>query len=486
MTTTLILGPPGTGKTTRLLNIVDESLKAGTAPGRIGFVSFTRKAVQEARTRAAQRFGFDIDDLVYYRTLHSLAFRQLGLSRADVLQFNHLKEIGEQLGIRVTRRRPDDSGSMSKGDQMVALETLARLKCVDYMEAWETVETDLEWFAFDQFCRFLRKYKDANFLIDFTDMLQRYYDTGHAPELELLVVDEGQDLSQLQWRIVDKLRANARDSYIAGDDDQAIFRWSGADVDHFLSLDVDNKTVLDQSFRVPEAVHTLAVELAGRIGHRYAKVFHSTGKAGSVEHVASIEDVPGLESGPWLILVRNNYQVRDVADYLRLCGYAYETEWDKPADNEALHAAYAWEALRAGRLVDHREAVNAAAYVDGRRAKFNGPVDAKTFEHVTGVKVAAPWHEALQRMVPDEREYFRAARRRGENLRKPRVKVSTIHGAKGGECENVLLFTDISNRTARSMYQNPDDETRVFYVGATRALSRLCVVQPQTATYFSI
>jgi hypothetical protein len=407
-----------------------------------------------------------------------------------VLQFNHLKEIGEQLGVRVTRRRPDDSGSLSPGDQMVALETLARLKCVDYLDAWESIETDLEWFAFDQFCRFLRKYKDAHYLIDFTDMLERYYDRGHAPELDLLVVDEAQDLSQLQWRVVNKLKEHARQTFIAGDDDQAIFRWSGADVDHFLSLEVDDRTVLDQSFRVPEAVHKLAMELANRITKRYTKVFHSTGKAGSVEHVVSAEDVPGLEEGQWLVLVRNNYQVKEVASYLRLCGYAYEAEWDKPADNHALHAAYAWEALRAGKSIDYRDAVNTAGFVDwrltGPRAKFDGPVDAAVFERVTGVKVACPWHEALQRMVPDEREYFRAARRRGENLRKPRIKVSTIHGAKGGECENVLLFTDISNRTARQLWKDTDDETRVFYVGATRALTRLCVVQPQTPNYFSI
>ncbi len=491
MTTTLILGPPGTGKTTRLLNLVDEALHAGTAPNRIGFVSFTRKAVQEARQRAAERFDLHADELVYYRTLHSLAFRQLGLNRADVLQFNHLKEIGDQLGVKVTRRRPDESGALSHGDQMVALETLARLKCVDYMDAWETVDNDLEWFAFDQFCRFLRKYKDGHYLVDFTDMLQQFHSRGHVPELDLLVVDEAQDLSQLQWRVVERLQSSSAVTYIAGDDDQAIFRWSGADVDHFLNLDVDDRQVLDRSFRVPEEVHKLAVDLSARIGQRYNKVFHSTGKAGSVEYAASVEDVPGLDTGEWLVLVRNNYMVKEVTEYLRTCGFAYEAEWDKPADNEALHAAYAWEALRAGRTISNKEARNLVLHVDWKLERnssvFGDTVDRAAFERGSGgISVSCPWYEALTKIGVEEREYFRAARRRGENLRHPRIKVSTIHGAKGGECDNVLLFTDISNRTARGMYSNPDDETRVFYVGATRALTRLCIVQPQTSTYFSI
>ena len=44
-----IFGPPGTGKTTTLLNIVDEALKGGMDPTRIAFVSFSRKAADEAR-----------------------------------------------------------------------------------------------------------------------------------------------------------------------------------------------------------------------------------------------------------------------------------------------------------------------------------------------------------------------------------------------------------------------------------------------------
>ena len=65
-----IFGPPGTGKTTTLLNMVDEALEAGTHPHQIAFLAFTRKAANEARDRAAERFGLDaINDLIYFRTL---------------------------------------------------------------------------------------------------------------------------------------------------------------------------------------------------------------------------------------------------------------------------------------------------------------------------------------------------------------------------------------------------------------------------------
>ena len=48
---TIVLGPPGTGKTTTLLNKVDDYLKK-TDPDKIGYFAFTQKAAHEARDRA--------------------------------------------------------------------------------------------------------------------------------------------------------------------------------------------------------------------------------------------------------------------------------------------------------------------------------------------------------------------------------------------------------------------------------------------------
>ena len=71
-----IFGPPGTGKTTTLLNLVDKELEQGTPSSEIAFLAFTRKAAREAKERACRRFGLDAkQDLPYFRTLHSFAFR---------------------------------------------------------------------------------------------------------------------------------------------------------------------------------------------------------------------------------------------------------------------------------------------------------------------------------------------------------------------------------------------------------------------------
>ena len=51
------------------------------------------------------------------------------------------------------------------------------------------------------------------------------------------------------------------------------------------------------------------------------------------------------------------------------------------------------------------------------------------------------WDEALNRLPLMDRTYISAALRRGERSIGGRG-TSTIHGAKGGEADNVALFTD--------------------------------------------
>ena len=82
--------------------------------------------------------------------------------------------------------------------------------------------------------------------------------------------------------------------------------------------------------------------------------------------------------------------------------------------------------------------------------------------------------------------YIRAVLRRGENIRKqPRIKLSTIHGSKGGEADNVMLLTDLTRKADAEYWRQRDQERRVFYVGMTRARNRLNIVRSQSDREFS-
>ena len=56
----------------------------------------------------------------------------------------------------------------------------------------------------------------------------------------------------------------------------------------------------------------------------------------------------------------------------------------------------------------------------------------------------------------------------------PRIRVSTIHRAKGGEADNVALLLDSTKACVES--EDQDAEKRVWYVGATRAKKELHII----------
>ena len=135
----IVLGPPGTGKTTKLLNLVEQHLNEGIRPEHIGYLAFTRKAADEAAERAFAKFNYTREDLPYFRTIHSLCFQQLNLKRSDVMTKTHYQELGEMLGLEVDGGVDMGEGQvfgMRTGDKLFFLENMARVKQRDLKEIY--------------------------------------------------------------------------------------------------------------------------------------------------------------------------------------------------------------------------------------------------------------------------------------------------------------------------------------------------------------
>lgn len=503
--THIILGPPGTGKTTKLLKIIEEGLAAGIQPEEICFVSFTKKSAQVAIERAMEKFNLPQDRFPYFRTLHSLAFQQLGVNRKDVMGFGNYIDIARILGISISGRGVSEDGTVSgfeKGDRLLFTENLARVKMISMRELWERElqDEDLELKELEQVRDAIYNYKVERGKVDFTDMICRFVDEECSIKIRWLVVDEAQDLSACQWRMVERLAANAEITYIAGDDDQAIFRWAGADVDHFVNLP-GHAQVLGQSYRVPATVSRRANEITAKITTRRQKSWEPRREEGEVHDDVEVENID-MSQGTWLLLARNISILKRFENYCTAQGYFFTIQGGGFERAASWDAVKAWERLRAKKSVTYTQAVQIydlmnvrerVAYgFKGRLQKMekeqpNGHVDLQTLRSKYGLLTEDIWHQALDRLPVEDREYFLSALRRGEKMgQDPRIKISTIHGAKGGEAENVVIIPDMSFRTYLEFQKNQDDEARVWYVGITRALKRLYLVRPQTNRHYAL
>jgi DNA helicase-2/ATP-dependent DNA helicase PcrA len=106
--------------------------------------------------------------------------------------------------------------------------------------------------------------------------------------------------------------------------------------------------------------------------------------------------------------------------------------------------------------------------------------DMATLKQSYGLKTDNVWFEAFDDAPRRDVDYLRKMRSNGEKLNEaPRITLSTIHGAKGGEAQNVVLLTDLSENTMKAYEKNADDENRLFYVGATRTKEHLHVISPK-------
>lgn len=436
------------------MSILEREL-ADTSAHEIAFVSFTRQGAYEGAERARSLYNLSKKDVPYFRTLHSIAYRELGITPDQVIDKNHYRVLSEKLDMNFLGYYTEDL--RHNDDQYIFYDRLVRNNRhagFYYVKDLDTVKLERVRDTYKRFRRDLGIY-------DFTDMIQRFVENKNTLPVTVAIIDEAQDLTTLQWRMVWTAFANAERVYIAGDDDQAVYEWSGADVNYFLGLHGE-QTILDQSYRLPKLVWDYANRITGAMTNRIPKVFSHVGQTGVLKIISSLRELQIDNEKTWLFLARNNKDLKLVTDYLRALGLPYTHKGKKSVKTETIKAIHTYEGMRRGETEKW----------GGHLHRLYKLVD---YENVGFTK---PWYDVFN--LPDkDLAYYRDIFAKRTNPEDRNIRVDTIHGSKGSEADNVVLLTDISHNVNKNYNSNMDSELRVFYVGVTRAREKLFLLEPK-------
>ena len=479
-----IYGPPGTGKTTKLINYVKTFYKLGTPLDKIGYFAFTTKAANEAIDRMLDTYDrLQRKDLKHFRTLHSLAFWKLGMKKSQVMQDEHYEDIGRSLGIEVTiySNGQESTGFVDSDSEYFNLINAAMIKGLSIEEEYNTgmysyeLEKNLLHILSDE----LNNYKTSFKLRDFTDMIEEFNVAELCSKYDVVFIDEAQDLSPIQWKMVDIIRKNSKYLILAGDDDQAIYGWAGADVKKFQDIPTKKNIILPQSHRVPKQVQSIANKILERIPdtRRVKKSWKARDEEGFIDYITSIEDTP-LYKGDWLILARTNDRLNKIKPILKDMGIYFQFKGRKSFKSTLFRSVLNYTRWTTGGKLSLAEVKDVLEY--SPLLAMNNPTEERMYDlKEFGFDPRAPWYNVFT-TNPEECLYIREMLRHEEKLsQNARVQLSTIHSAKGGEAPNVLLILDTTKTIREATEKNvdkEDEENRVWYVGITRTSHNLYIM----------
>lgn len=518
-----VLGPPGCGKTTFLASQVHRAADEYGSE-RVVVTSLTKTAAAEIAGR-----GLHIPQ-EHAGTLHSLAYRSLGaptVAESIAADFNADRPA---YAITPKTRTPDhDTASGDAptgelpGDKAMGEVSLLRARMVP-MDLWPVQAR--QWYsAWDTF-------KRDRGAIDFTDMIAMALDDiPTAPgEPDALFADEVQDYSRLEMALLRKWGASARALVLAGDADQAIFQWRGADPEVFLSHDVGpNRRILAQSYRIPRAVHAQASRWIRRIGKRIDAEYNPRDADGAVHTdsasrwkypeplLRQVERQIGA-GGTVMMLATCDYMLAPLIAVLKREGIPFANPWRR--ENGA------WNPLGHGRrgvstaqrlLAYLRPEIAGEWWAADDLRRWTSIMRAEgilrhgakgAIEHAGGdSSEAVGWEKLAEWFEPDAlacatdldigwwlehllvakrrvAEYpVRVYRRRGAGAltEYPQLYVGTIHSFKGAEADHCYLFPDLSPAGYMEYASTGRDAViRQFYVAMTRARESLTLCGPSS------
>jgi superfamily I DNA/RNA helicase len=484
-----IIGSPGCGKTTYLLNLITQAASKYD-PERIGAVSLTNAAIEEMKDRVKKETGLSKESAKNIRTIHSTCFRLLELKKEQVAD-KKIKEFNEAypkwempLDIEIT----EDEHFIEKTGQFTARQNKIRFNEIQMLrhqlvpvEQWPDLllrEMYKDW------CNWMAK----NNYNDFTGMLEDILLGELCPDIDILLVDEAQDMSRLSMHLLEMWGKNTVSTVYVGDSDQAILRFAGAVPEAFINLNHTWMKVLGKSYRVPKKVYEYAMEVISQAKNREDVIYEPTEVEGNV--IRCSEPDLSLE-GTHMILGRCNFHLNRWKHYLLKHGQVWHNPYRpgdlnyNPMNTKLWRAARNYVKICRGEEIENKDLrhmvknmIAEGNIVRGMKSK----VEDITFDEkvdMFGLISSGVFTKEFLKLEKTIEEVFMLKGQSGDMLRKcedimakPKIILGTYHSVKGGESDHVWLDTGTSAACLRGCAESVEnfyDEVRVAFVGGTRS-----------------
>ena len=508
-----VIAGAGTGKTRAITHRLAYAVDIGVVdPNRILALTFTARAAGEMRTRL-RTLGVPS---IAARTFHSAALKQLMYFWPDVLggRFPSLLTtksgfLGEALGragVSATKSQAvlRDLAGEIEWSKVIGIAPDEYIRAVDdYGRATRIAQSKVEPRDIARVYDAYESLKKQERAIDFEDVLlltvgmleeDREVRDRVRDQYRYFTVDEYQDVSPLQQRLLDLWVGKRTDICVVGDPAQTIYSFAGASPAFLLNFTnryPDAEVIrLSTGYRsTPEIINTAnSVLRSAELGHdldpfndhgdRPALHSFKTEKEEIEAVVASIQSdqESGIQLFDIAILARTNAQLEKYEAALDAASIENQIRTSERFFNRgevkelisAIRSASVLSDPHGDWLADLRDALKAAGESPFARALLNLGRELSN-EGITNLR-------AFLREVED-----RAEQNNPPTL--PGVTLATLHGAKGLEWEKVYLV-GASDGTLPWRGESIEEERRLFYVGITRARKTLALSYAGVASPF--
>lgn len=487
----LVVAGPGTGKTLTIVRRIAHLIASGVAPLDILAVTFTNRAAREMRERLSALLGKD-ERGVFAGTFHLL-------------------------GLRILRDAGMTFSICSREDQTQVLQSIMNCPQKAAREMAESISRakNLVEPAYGETVAVMEAYQAAlkkGGMCDFDDLVGLPVDLireGKATRrFGHIIVDEYQDISPGQYRLLRSLADESTKICAVGDSDQAIYGFRGADLRNFLDFRRDfpeaAMVVLKENYRSTGVIVGAAGAVIRNNRQRIEKELEAVGGHGPLVTAVSVPD----ERTEAEIVVReiegrlggtSHYRLAGLTDPVDFSGSTYSFSdfavlFRTNGQAKAFRDAFSSWGIPC-QVVGDKTSERRTALIDKLKARRDEIAPGLAVEEIArglgseeqamvATLAAAygdlPAGEALSRMI-DELSLLGSA-----DVFDPRadaVALMTMHMAKGLEFKVVFLAGAEAGLIPLALGHeeaDAEEERRLFYVGMTRAKEELFIIHAKT------